>query len=102
MADIQAVDLQTTGEQSSVPLNVQDSVNSSIDNKASDYPKYSDKQRVDKNLYRAYFFDKDDVDNERSNDKPFSLDDILKPIPPHKAIADIDSRLELAVLQTRI
>ncbi|MFZ3075168.1 MAG: hypothetical protein WA114_03205 [Psychrobacter glacincola] len=50
----------------------------------------------------AYSFDMDNVDNERSNDKPFNLDDILKPIPPHKAIADIDSRLELAVRQIRI
>ncbi|MFC6382247.1 hypothetical protein [Psychrobacter glacincola] len=88
--------------QSSVTPNVQDCVNSSIDNKASDYRDSSDKERVNNNPYRAYSFDKDNVDNECSNDKPFSLDDILKPIPPHKAIADIDNRFELAVRQTRI
>ena len=88
--------------QSSVTPNVQDCVNSSIDNKASGYRDSSDKERVNNNPCRAYSFDKDNVDNERSNDKPFSLDDILKPIPPHKAIADIDNRFELAVWQTRI
>ena len=96
VASIKAIDLQIKGEQSSVLSNPQNSVSSSVDNKASDYSELSDKDRVDKNPYRAYSFDKDGVKSERPNDKPFSLDDILKPIPSHKAIADIDSRPELA------
>ena len=96
VADIQATDLQTIDNPPSVSANAQISVNSSIGDKASDYYKSSDKERVDKNPYRAYSFDKDSANSERSSDKPFSLDDILRPIPPHKAIADIDSRPELA------
>lgn len=96
VASIKAIDLQIKGEQSSVPPNMSNSVSSSTDNKTSDYSELSDKDRVDKNPYRAYSFDKDGVKSERPNDKPFSLDDILKPIPSHKAIADIDSRPELA------
>ena len=96
MADIQAMDTQTIENPASVSSNPQRSVSSNIDNKDSDYYKSSDKERGDKNPYRAYSFDKESVNSERSNDKPFSLDDILKPIPPHKAIADIDSQPELA------
>ena len=95
MTDIQTADTQTIDNPPSVSSNPQRSVSSSIDNKDSDYYKSSDKERVDKNPYRAYPFDKGSVNSERSSDKPFSLDDILKPIPSHKAIADIDSRPEL-------
>lgn len=94
--DIQAVDLQTANEQSSAAHHVQNSVSSSIDHKASDYSELSDKERIDKNFYRMYSLDNENDKRGRSNDKPFSLDDILKPIPSHKAIADIDSRPELA------
>ncbi|WP_413521255.1 sensor histidine kinase [Psychrobacter glacincola] len=96
MADIQAMDTQTIENPASVSSNPQSSVSSSIDKKYSDYYKSSDKERGDKNRYRAYSFDKESVNSERSSDKPFSLDDVLKPIPSHKAIADIDSRPELA------
>ena len=95
MTDIQTADTQTIDNPPSVSSNPQRSVSSSIDNKDSDYYKSSDKERGDKNPYRAYSFDKESVNSERSSDKPFSLDDILKPIPSHKAIADIDSRPEL-------
>ncbi len=95
-ADIQAVDLQTANEQSSAALHVQNSMSSSIDHKASDYSELSDKERIDKNFYRMYSLDNENDKRGRPNDKPFSLDDILKPIPSHKAIADIDSRPELA------
>ena len=96
VASVKAIDLQIEGEQSSVPPNMHNSVSSSTDNKTSDYREVSDKERVDKNPYKAYSFDKDGVKSARPNDKPFSLDDILKPMPSHKAIADIDSRPELA------
>ncbi len=96
IADIQSTDTQTIENPPYVSSNPQRSVSSSIENKASDYYQSSDKERGDKNPYRAYSFDKDSANSERSTDKPFSLDDILRPIPPHKAIADIDSRPELA------
>ena len=96
MADIQVTNSQTIENPPSVSSNPQRSIGSSVDNKDSDYYKSSDKERVDKNPYRAYPFDKGSVNSERSSDKPFSLDYILKPIPSHKAIADIDSRPELA------
>ena len=96
VADTQTIDLQTPDTQLSVPPNTQSSMSSSTDNKASDYREVSDKERVDKNPYRVYSFDKEGVKSARPNDKPFSLDDILKPIPSHKAIADVDSRPELA------
>ena len=96
VADIQATDLQTIESPPSVSSNAESSVSSSIGDKASDYYKSSDKERVDKNPYRAYSFDKDSANSERSSDKTFSLDNILRPIPPHKAIADIDNRPELA------
>lgn len=95
-ADIQAIDLQTANEQSSAAPHVQNSVSSSIDHKASDYSELSDKERIDKNFYRMYSLDNENDKRGRADDKPFSLDDILKPIPSHKAIADIDSRPELA------
>ena len=96
MADIQATDSQTIESPPFVSSNAQSSVSSSIGDKASDYYKSSDKERVDKNPYKAYLFDKDSANSERSSDKTFSLDNILRPIPPHKAIADIDNRPELA------
>ena len=96
VADTQTIDLQTPDTQLSVPPNTQSSMSSNVENKASDYYKSNDKDRVDKSPYRAYSFDKDNTNDERPNDKPFSLDDILKPIPSHKAIADVDSRPELA------
>ncbi|HSP84169.1 MAG TPA: ATP-binding protein, partial [Psychrobacter sp.] len=53
------------------------------------------KERADKNPYSGYRFN-NHMKSADSDTKPFNLDDILRPIAPHEAIADIDSRPELA------
>lgn len=57
----------------------------------TDYSKFSNKERSSKNPYDIYRLSADD-----STAKPSLLDNILQPMPPHKAIADVDSRPELA------
>lgn len=59
-------------------------VHSVFANKGSD-------DRMGKNPYDIYSLSK-----HYSNDKTSLFDKILQPIPPHKAIADVDSRPELA------
>ena len=65
-----------------------------IDNRESSYEKFNNKMPI---------FKKDDDINSLSKNKDNQtnkqlsfLDDILQPIPPHKAMADIESRPELA------
>lgn len=53
------------------------------------------KERADGNPYSGYRFN-NHMNSDDSDTKPFNLDDILRPIAPHEAIADIDSRPELA------
>ncbi|WP_352337356.1 ATP-binding protein [Psychrobacter sp. 16-MNA-CIBAN-0192] len=60
----------------------------------SDYSRFSDKARASKNPYDIYSLSNSDGNNPYA--KPSLLDDILQPMPPHKAIADVDSRPELA------
>ncbi|WP_227514255.1 sensor histidine kinase [Psychrobacter urativorans] len=62
-----------------------------FDKSETDYSKYSNKERSSKNPYDIYSLSADD-----SNAKPSLLDDIFQPMPAHKAIADVDSRPELA------
>lgn len=60
----------------------------------SDYSRFSDKARANKNPYDIYSLSNNEGHNP--NAKPSLLNDILQPMPPHKAIADVDSRPELA------
>ena len=68
--------------------------NDSSNSNESDYSRFSDKARASKNPYDIYSLSNSDSNN--TNAKPSLLDDILQPMPPHKAIADVDSRPELA------
>ncbi len=68
--------------------------NDSSNSNESDYSRFSDKARASKNPYDIYSLSNSDSNN--INAKPSLLDDILQPMPPHKAIADVDSRPELA------
>ena len=67
---------------------------SSFNNIESDYSNFSDKARANKNPYDLYSLS--NGNNNNPNKKLSLLDDILQPMPPHKAIADVDSRPELA------
>ena len=91
----QAIDSQTSA------LDNRGSVSGTFDNKESDYSKYSNKARADRNSYSRYGLNNDGLNNDslnsdKSGDKPFIFNDILQPMPSHKAIADVDSRPELA------
>ena len=91
----QAIDSQTFASDN------RGSVSGTFDNKESDYSKYSNKARADRNPYSRYGLNNDGVNNDslnsnKSGDKPFIFNDILQPMPSHKAIADVDSRPELA------
>ncbi|MDN5802834.1 MAG: ATP-binding protein [Psychrobacter sp.] len=76
---------QTTDSQSSVSSD-NGSLNGSSDNK----------ERRDSNPHGRYSLNDDKLKGNNPVDRPFSLNDILRPLPPHKAIADTDSRPELA------
>ncbi|MGO2623050.1 MAG: sensor histidine kinase, partial [Psychrobacter sp.] len=54
------------------------------------------KERRDSNPHGRYSLNDDKLKGNNPVDRPFSLNDILRPLPPHKAIADTDSRPELA------
>ena len=91
----QAIDSQTFASDN------RGSVSNAFDNKESDYSKYSNKARSDRNPYSRYGLNNDGVNNDslnsdKSGDKPFIFNDILQPMPSHKAIANVDSRPELA------
>ena len=96
----QAIDSQAPA------LDNRGSVSGTFDNKESDYSKYSNKARADRNYYSRYGLNNDGLNNDgvnndslnsdKSGDKPFIFNDILQPMPSHKAIADVDSRPELA------
>ena len=91
----QAIDSQTSASDN------RGSVSDTFDNKESDYSKYSNKARSDRNPYSRYGLNNDGLNNDslnsdKSGDKPFIFNDILQPMPSHKAIADVDSRPELA------
>lgn len=75
----------TTDSENSVSSDI-DSLNSSSDNK----------ERRDRDGYGRYSLNDDKLKGNNSADKSFSFNDILRPIPPHKAIADTDNRPELA------
>lgn len=60
----------------------------------SDYSRFSDKAHANKNPYDIYSLSNNEDHNP--NAKPSLLNDILQPMPPHKAIADVDNRPELA------
>ncbi|WP_201617960.1 sensor histidine kinase [Psychrobacter urativorans] len=66
-----------------------------FDKNESDYSKFGNKQRSSKNPYDNYSLSGYNSKEEDSSDKSI-LNDILQPMPPHKAIADVDSRPELA------
>lgn len=92
----QAIESQTSASSEN-----RGSVNDAFDNKESDYSKYSNKARADRNPYSRYGLNNDGLNNDslnsdKSGDKPFIFNDILQPMPSHKAIADVDSRPELA------
>ena len=91
-----AIDSQTSASSEN-----RGSVSGTFDNKESDYSKYSNKARADRNPYSRYGLNNDGVNNDglnsdKSGDKPFIFNDILQPMPSHKAIANVDSRPELA------
>ena len=87
----QAIDSQTSASSES-----RGSVSGTFDNKESDYSKFSNKARSDRNPYSRYDLNGDSLNSDKSGDKPFIFNDILQPMPSHKAIADVDSRPELA------
>ena len=68
--------------------------NNSLRSSESDYHKFGNITRSGKNPYDIYSLSKNN--NNNPTEKPSLLDDILQPMPPHKAIADVDSRPELA------
>ena len=86
-----AIDSQTSASSEN-----RGSVSGTFDNKESDYSKYSNKARADRNPYSRYGLNNDSLNSDKSGDKPFIFNDILQPMPSHKAIADVDSRPELA------
>ena len=87
----QAIESQTSASSEN-----RGSVSDAFDNKESDYSKYSNKARSDRNSYSRYDLNGDGLNSNKSGDKPFTFNDILQPMPSHKAIADVDSRPELA------
>lgn len=82
---------QVTGSPTSVSSDDPGSNDRVLNNNESDYSKFGNKARSGSNTYSRYNLKSDD-----SSDKPFILNDILQPMPSHKAIADTDSRPELA------
>lgn len=64
--------------------------------------KFGDKERSNSNPYGRYNLNTADSGSRDSADKPFILNDILQPMPSHKAIADTDSRPELADVTVRL
>ena len=92
----QAINSQTSASSENLG-----SVSDAFDNKESDYSKFSNKARADRNPYSRYdlngdSLNSDSLNSDKSGDKPFIFNDILQPMPSHKAIADVDSRPELA------
>ncbi|SLJ84796.1 sensor signal transduction histidine kinase [Psychrobacter sp. DAB_AL43B] len=87
----QAIDSQT-----SVSSENRGSVSDAFDHKESDYSKFSNKARADRNPYSRYDLNSDSLNSDKSGDQPFSLNHILQPKPSRRAIANADSRPELA------
>ena len=87
----QAIDSQTSASSEN-----RGSVSDAFDHKESDYSKFSNKARSDRNPYSRYDLNSDSLNSDKSGDQPFSLNHILQPKPSRKAIANADSRPELA------
>ncbi|MDE4453884.1 HAMP domain-containing protein [Psychrobacter sp. DAB_AL62B] len=87
----QAIDSQTSASSEN-----RGSVSDALDNKESDYSKFSNKARADRNPYSRYDLNSDSLNSDKSGEQPFIFNDILQPKPSRKAIANADSRPELA------
>ena len=86
---------RVTGERG---IDNQNSANNANDNSnETNYHKFSNQARSSKNPYDVYRSNADD-----KAIKPSLLDDVLQPMPPHKAIADVDSRPELAEVEVAL
>ncbi|OXL26440.1 two-component sensor histidine kinase [Psychrobacter sp. DAB_AL32B] len=87
----QAIDSQTSASSEN-----RGSVSDAFDHKESDYSKFSNKARADRNPYSRYDLNSDSLNSDKSGEQPFSLNHILQPKPSRKAIANADSSPELA------
>ncbi|WP_227677739.1 sensor histidine kinase [Psychrobacter frigidicola] len=92
---------QGRGEEGQSPAGQESALSGSRDSniKSSD-DKSSDSKRSNRNSYDSYGLSGYGLSDYASKEQDLSnksiLDEILQPMPPHKAIADVDSRPELA------
>ncbi len=96
--DSQASDSEKSTLSGNRNLNSNQLNSGEIDRYESDYSKFSNKERANRNPYSNNDVNVDGSNIDKPDAKPFILNDILQPMPmpPHRAITDIDSRPELA------